>query len=372
MKIRLRILFVTAISLCLIAASCKKKKKKEEAEDPADTFDKSGMLNNYADNVILPSYTTFSVSLDSLNNAYNTFKASNSLSDFQFLKHKFISAYFKFQACDLFEFGPAESATFRFGCNVFPADTGQIRININAGTYNLNAVSNIAAIGFPALEYLFYGSAPSETAIVQTFTNTNRKQYTTDLLNDMRSRLAGIISSWNGSYKNTFITSLSSDLGSSIGYLVNQLNYELDHLKNDELGIPLGKRSLGVAYPNKTEAYYSQIYSVQLAVTTLNQIENVYLGRRPSGNDDKGFDDYLEHLGTSYNGGTLNQAIKDQIGAARTKLAAIPNPLSAQMTNNTAPVEAAYQELVKLLVLMKTDMTSALGVIITYQDGDGD
>jgi hypothetical protein len=28
--------------------------------------------------------------------------------------------------------------------------------------------------------------------------------------------------------------------------------------------------------------------------------------------------------------------------------------------------------LVKLLVLLKTDMPSSLGVVITYQDGDGD
>jgi predicted lipoprotein len=77
-------------------------------------------------------------------------------------------------------------------------------------------------------------------------------------------------------------------------------------------------------------------------------------------------------LGTSYNGGTLNQAIKDQFTLAKNKLALIPDPLSTQMTSNAPAVDAAYMELVKLLVLLKTDMTSALGVVITYQDGDGD
>ena len=35
-------------------------------------------------------------------------------------------------------------------------------------------------------------------------------------------------------------------------------------------------------------------------------------------------------------------------------------------------VEAAYNEIQKLVILLKTDMASALSILITYTDADGD
>ena len=70
--------------------------------------------------------------------------------------------------------------------------------------------------------------------------------------------------------------------------------------------------------------------------------------------------------------GSLNNAIKTQFGIAKAKLALVNEPLSDAVINNAAAVDAAYLEIQKLLVLLKTDMPSVMGIIITYQDGDGD
>jgi predicted lipoprotein len=256
--------------------------------------------------------------------------------------------------------------------NVFPTDSTQIKNNITAGSCVLDAASNLDAKGFPALDYLFYGNNAAEASMLQLFaTNANRRQYVSDLLNDMSVKLNTVISTWNTSYRASFVNSLSTDVGSSLGFLVNQLNFELDYLKNSKVGIPLGKKSLGIPLPEKCEAYFSA-QSLQYAIETLSAIENVYLGRGPSGNNGEGFDNYLVHLNAEYNGGSLNDAINNQFALAKSKLNAIANPLSAQVTANPAVVDAAYVELVKLLVLLKTDMPSNLGVVITYQDGDGD
>ncbi|MDO8999807.1 MAG: imelysin family protein [Bacteroidota bacterium] len=350
---------------------CKKKPKTVD-EDPAESFDKQGMLTNIADNVIIPSYTVFKISLDSLSLAFNTFNSSNSLIDFQKVKSKFNVVYLNYQRISLFEFGPAETNILRMNLNVFPTDSVQIKSNVANGSYDLSSAINFDAKGLPALDYLFYGKNQNEVVIVQSFSTTpNRKQYVTDLINDMSVKVNSIVGSWNGTYRSQFINSLNTDIGSSIGFLVNQLNFELDFLKNNKIGIPLGKKTLGIPEPTKCEAYYGE-QSVQYAVETLHAIENVYLGRSQSGNDGKGFDDYLEHLKSQYNGQSLNVAINNQFSIAKTKLAAIQNPLSSQVISNVAVVDAAYLELLKLLVLLKTDMPSSLGVIITYQDGDGD
>ncbi len=355
-------------------SSCKKKTKPSEDNTPdsSATYDKQAMLVNFCDNLILPSYTDFKLVLDSFNVSYNVFKTSGLQSDFQLAKQKLTRAYFKYQRISLYGFGPAEDVGVRMNFNVFPTDTAQIKTNIAAGNYNLEIPTNIDAKGFPALDYLFYGLNNTENEIVQLFvSNSNRKNYVSDLINEMSTKISTVISSWNTSYRTTFINSLGTDIGSSIGFLTNQINYELDYLKNAKIATPLGLRSNGTALPDNCEAYYSGL-SMSYAIETFNTIETIYLGKSVTGTNGKGFDDYLEHLNAQHGSESLNTSINNQFQITRTKLSAIPNPLSLHVISNANLVNDGYKELVKLLVLLKTDLPSSLGVVITYQDGDGD
>ena len=373
MKFRNTIIIFTVIFSTLFFIACDKKKQKTVDEEIQ--FDKSAMLTNYADNVIIPNFQAFKISLDSLVNSFNTFVQTKTVANLIIVRQKYITANLKFQHISPLKFGPSETEIVRSNFNTFPTDTIQINLNITSGNYNLGTISNLDAKGFPALDYILFGKNISDASLVALFDTdnkaTNRIAYANACLTEMQSKTTTIINSWNSGYKNTFTSSLGTDIGSSIGFLVNQLNFELDNLKNNKIGIPLGKKTLGIAEPTKCEAYYNG-QSVQNASETLNAIENLYLGRSLGGSDGKGFDDYLEHLKSQYNGGSLNSAIKNQFSIAKTKLAAIQNPLSTQVISNAAVVDAAYLELLKLLVLLKTDMPSSLGVIITYQDGDGD
>ncbi len=352
--------------------SCKKPQKPQPQEVVKIAFDKKVLLQNYADNLILPSYNSFSNALDSLILVYSNFKVSTNASDFKIVKQKLNVVYFKYQRINLYEFGPAEQELVRSNFNVFPTDSVQIKLNISTGSYDLSAAFNLDAKGLPALDFLFYDLNKTESQVINSFTNSaNKKQYVSDLLAEMKTKIANIISTWNSSYKNQFINSLGTDVGSSIGFLVNQINFELDYLKNAKIGIPLGKKSLGIAIPEKCEAFYGK-ESIQYAMETLLLIENVYLGKNSSDVDGKGFDDYLDHLEIKYGSGTLNDAIKNQFSNAKNKLKLVTGDLDKQVLLNPASVDAAYAELVKLLILLKTDMPSSLGVVITYQDGDGD
>ena len=48
------------------------------------------------------------------------------------------------------------------------------------------------------------------------------------------------------------------------------------------------------------------------------------------------------------------------------------DPLAQFVVERQADAFAVYTELQALVVLWKVDMMSALGVLITYQDNDGD
>src|SRR5690606_8624971 len=201
----------------------------------------------------------------------------------------------------------------------------------------------------------------------------NRKQYVLDLVNDIAERAADVYQAWSPSgdnYLATFVSATGNDVGSSLGMLVNAMvqYYEAD-VRDDKIGIPLGIRSLNVPIPNNCEALYAQ-KSIELATESGTALQHIYLGKNDT--DGIGLDDNLSAINARYNGSSLDEIIQIQLGLAIANVSTIPEPYSETVVDNQTPATLAYQELQKLVVLLKADMTSSLGILITYQDNDGD
>jgi predicted lipoprotein len=374
-KIYLKIV-LSALFVLLFFVQCKK--DKEEDTCPDSSFDKAAMLSNFNDNLILPAYAELKNTTDSLAILTNNFLDSTSPASLLELQLQFLKAYEKFQNVSVYEFGPADQQVFRSNLNTFPCDTAQINSKIAAADYFLDAATDIDAKGFPAIDFLIYGSNGNAATILNRFTlaanSDEARNYLIALVNDIKIKTDLVVSSWSPSganYSATFTGNTGSNVGSSIGILVNQLSFDLEILKNAKIGIPAGKKSMGTPLPNKVEAFYSK-ESLKLAIKNLESIENLYLGKSLQGIDDIGFDDYVTHLNVQHPSGALNDVIKNKFISSRTALASIPNPLNESVVNAPTQVNTAYLELQQLIVLLKVDMTSALGVLITYQDNDGD
>ncbi|HEY0244499.1 MAG TPA: imelysin family protein [Mucilaginibacter sp.] len=364
---------LTAAAFILIQ-SCSKSSVNNNGSTDGSSFDRKAMLTNLSANIIIPAYTAFQASTVSLDAAVTTFNTTPNATNLTALQAAFKAAYQQWQATSVFDFGPAEQINFRVNTNTYPTDVNQINTNISSGIYNKDLLANLAAKGLPAMDYLLFGTGADNTAVLAQFTTdgqaANRKSYLAILSAELKTNAATVLTAWNGAYKTTFINADGTDQGSSTGLLVNQLVYDYEILKNYEVGIPAGVQSMGTTFPTKVQAYYSQM-SVQLALLHIQAIQNIYLGKSAQG-DGSGLDDYLVKVNAKYNDGSLNDAIKNQFAVAIGKLQALTDPLSANITNNNAAVTAAYTELQKLTVLLKTDMTSSLGILITFGDNDGD
>jgi predicted lipoprotein len=352
---------------------CDPKKKVEIT--PESSFDKVGMLTNIGEKIIVPAYADLKISTDSLFLLNTTFVNTPSLTNLTNLQNQFLKTYIRFQSVSVFDFGPADLELFRANLNTFPSDTAQINSKIATGDYSLSAAEDIDAKGFPALDFLLYGNNHNNANVLARFTTDanaiNAKNYLTTLVTEIKNKSNTIYSSWSSSYINTFKNSTGSSLGSSIGMLVNQLCFDLELLKNAKIAIPAGIKTMGVPFPEKTEGVYCT-KSLTLAMENLKSIEDIYLGKDIQGADGLGFDNYVAHVGAQHPLGPLNDVIKNKFISAKAKLALIPETLSQSVTSQATLVNAAYLELQQLAVLLKVDMTSALGVMITYQDNDGD
>lgn len=360
----------------LLLTQCKKKSDEEDLNQDS-SFDKAAMLTNIGENIILPAYNNLKSAVDSLNESTDAFTQNPSLLTLQAVQLKFINAYVRYESASTFEFGPADAELFRGSANIFPCDTNKINSKIATGDFDISTISDLDAKGFPALDFLLFSSSNNDFALLK-YTNAanaaNARIYLQTLVADLKHKTDAINTGWNvngGNYITQFKNNLGSSVGSSLGLLINQFNYDYENLKNARIGIPSGKKSMGTVFPNKVEAFYSG-KSLMLAIEQLKSIENIYLGRDAKGNDGLGFDDYLAALKTQHPSGPLNEVIKNKILSAKSKLAAIQAPLSQTIVTNPASVDAAYMEIFQLTVLIKVDMPSAFGVMITYEDNDGD
>jgi len=365
MKYINKIFCLGAVAIAVTAASSCKKDNKGTAAGGSDS-----VLAYIGNNIILPAYQSTSSDVVAMDAAVLDFNASPDAAKLTALQTLFKKAYTDWQSISEYNsIGPAMTIQPGLkGLNLFPVSADKINSNISSGNYDISSFTNAAAKGFPAMDYLLFNGSDVLSAYTTDALAENRKKYLAAVSADIRSEITAVATAWlpsGGNYIKTFNSATGNSISGSLGLLINSLDEDFEILKNDRLGIPLGKLPPGSSLPvmpNEVEAYYSGI-SVQLALAQLKTAEQIYL---------KGLDPYVVKINARYNGGALSDTIKAHFTAAITQLNTIPDPLSQAIQSNPAPANAVFAETQELVVLLKTDMPSALGILITYGDNDGD
>ncbi len=350
----------------------------ESGSDDGPDFDREAMLANFGENIIIPSYDALVDSLNEMATAADNFSADPSTATLQQLQSTLKSSRLAWQRVNLFNFGPASNNLLRTSLNTYPTDTARIEENIDSGDYTLGTVSNQDAVGFPALGYLLHGIGANNQEIVSAYTDdpdaSERMQYLEDNVDFIQQKASTVAQEWSADqedYLTMFLSqdNLGTDAGSSLSMLINAYiqHYER-YIRDGKIGIPSGVRSAGVARPQATEAYYAG-YSKELALANLQAVQRVFKGITfPDGMNNRGLSDNLE----AHDETELVDEIESNMDDAISSVQALNDPLSQQVQNNNDKVQSAFQDLQAVVGPLKTDMTSVLGITITYQDQDGD
>jgi len=358
------------LCFAVVLFSCSKSGNNKNQGGPG-TGATDSVLVNLGTNIILPSYQQLASATTALDASITTFNAGPTLNTLSDLQTAFKNAYKAWAACSEFEFGPASDLflTTHF-INSFPTDTVTIKNNTGGATYSIDGIGNYAAQGFPALDYLIY--AYGNDAVIARFTSdvhaAGAKSYMAALSASLKTKAVAVANAWSstgGNYLKTFINGTGVNAGSSLSLFANAYIQDFDvNLQNYKIGIPIGLYGPSVLpiSPSKVEAFYSSL-SVQLLVAQVQACQKIYLG---------GLDDKVAATNAQNASVPLNDAIKTELATLLTKIQALPDPLSTGIQNNAPSITDAYTEVRKTTVLLKVDMSSALGIKISFQDDDGD
>lgn len=372
-------LFITVLTLLLGACSSDSGDDMPVGEKPgAVDFERKSMLTNWADNIIIPSYSDFSEKMNGLSASFELFKGDVSEGKLVALRTAWLDAYKAWQHVDLFEIGPAEAVGLRLNMNTYPTAAEKIEQNVESGSYDLALPSNRDSKGFPALDYLINGLGNTDAEIVTKLGSASAKQtyiaYIAAVLTNMQDLSDQVLKTWRENYRDTFIKNDGASATASVDLYVNDyIFYYEKFLRSGKMGYPLGVFS-GSTLPGNLEAYYKGDVSKELFLEGLNAVQNFFNGKH-FGKDQKGASlaSYLDALNKVKKGEDLNKIINDQFNAARDQVAGL-GTFRDEIEKNKNPeaMLAAYNVVQRAVPLLKVDMVSAMNISVDYVDTDGD
>ena len=348
-----------------------------EREENGNNFDRGAMLENWADNIIIPSYQNFATYTNDLEAETEAFVQDPSEASLAQLRDSFEEAYIQYQTVALFGVGMAETVNYRMFLNTYPVAEATVQSKMESGSYNLELPSSYAEQGFPALDFLLNGLAEDDAEIVAFYTTHPDATPNADYLAAVSTRInkltEDVLAHWQNSYREVFVeNTASSSTGSVDRFTNNYVMYYEKHLRTGKIGIPSGAFT-GNPVPQNVEALYSEDLSKELYLTALETVKNFFNGKHSAGNETgPSYKQYLDHLNTVKNSTDLSSLINAQFNAIEEQATNLDDNFLTQVQSNNTVMLQAFDALQKNVVLLKVDMLQALSISVDYVDTDGD
>jgi uncharacterized protein len=344
----------------------------EPTSDKKSNFDRTILLKDFADKIIKPNFTALKTKTDLMDAAIVKFTNESTEANLVAAQMAWEDTYTIWQHCNAFNFGPAEFpvyGTLSENIGIFPVNTMKIEDNIRENKQSFDNFLRDTR-GFLTLDYLLF-DLQSNANVLEKYgqTATNRKQYLKNVSADIKKKIDEVNTGWL-TYTTKFTANNGTDAGSSTSYLYNEFIKSYEGIKNFKITLPAGKRvGQSKTEPEKVEAYYSG-KSVKFLKEHIKAINNIWAGKDINGNDSVGFEEYL----TAVTGGAaLIVSTKAQLAIINAVVNALPaGRLSNTIQTNNTIVEAVAIELQKQTRFFKSDMSSLLGIAITFNSSDGD
>lgn len=317
-------------------------------------FDKSAMLAQTLDQVVLPGYREFESRSQALSSALSALADQPDSARLETARKAWKDATEAWVKTEAYAFGPATEQRIRQQVHFWPRRPADIEAVLKSSEPIHAASYGTTRKGLPVIEYLLFGP-PSAGLLAPA--NERPRLYARTLGQDLLVQSQSLTRYWADS---TQRQRLSQD-ASLLNQQLNQWVMLLEDSKNKRLGLSLGLDSGSKPDPDLTEAPDSR-WSRELLNSALAGFETQYLG-----GSGPGLDEYLIALGQR----SLNTRIQTQLKTLRQDLSALTS-LEQGVSEDPATVRKAYDDSVELLRSIKVDLANALNETVHFTDNDGD
>lgn len=356
-------ILILAVLAALMIHSC----GEDEPQLPA--FDRDQFLALQADEEILPRIASFMTAVDACKSAIAQMTASPTAASVTEARAKFKTAYLAWQRVNFLNFGPGAKKGLKLSLaeelGLFPLDTEEIE----------NRIANASATvddhrrdtrGLLGIDYILHRHA--DPLALADAMDSNTANYLMAVINKVSQQASDFDTAWK-TYRNEFVTNNGTDVKSSTTQYYNDWLRSYELLKNLKITEPLGlKAGQTSPEPHLVECVNSG-NSLEYAKAHFNSLVDVF--ENDSNQDSVSWKDYLLSLQA---GAGLVDRIESQINKINQAFDAVPTnaTLKELVGQENQQVLNLQKELQALVPLIKSEMSSLMGIAITFSTTDGD
>jgi len=376
MKKSFYLLPIFILSLLSLAVSCSSEELPEN--DNIQEFDRGSVMENYANNIIIPRYNDFKSELDKLKTEVLEFTQNPSTETHTSLSNQWLEAYKAWQYVEMFNIGKAEEIMYSNTMNTYPVNQERTIDNIYSEKIDLSDPNDWACQGFPGLDFLIHGVAENLENILNLYnSDTKYGDYLIVVISNMSTNTNNVVDDWS-SYKSEFISSTNNTATSAFNMLTNDFVYYFEKgLRTNKIGIPAGVFSNN-PLDTKIEAYYAsknsfKDVSKELITEALEAVKLMFTGTSKTGSVGPSYKSYLDYIKNINNNGVdIGSEVMSKINTSNNRINDLDKNFIYQINNDNTKMLAAFDALQKIVVNFKTDMLSLFNIAVDYQDADGD
>ena len=369
----LSLIFLSFLTLFI---SCSSEELPEN--DDIQEFDRGAVMENYANNIIIPRYNDFKSELDKLKTEVIEFTQNPSTETHTSLSNQWLEAYKAWQYVEMFNIGKAEEIMYLNTMNTYPVNQERTIDNINSKKIDLSNPNDWACQGFPGLDFLIHGIAENLENILNLYkSETKYGDYLIVVISNMTTNTNNVVDNWS-SYKSEFISSTNNTATSAFNMLTNDFVYYFEKgLRTNKIGIPAGVFS-NDPLETKIEAYFAsknsfKDVSKELITEALEAVKLMFNGTSKTGSVGPSYKSYLDYIKNINNNGVdIGAEVLSKISTSNDRINDLDKNFINQINNDNTKMLATFDALQKVVVNLKTDMLSLFNVAVDYQDADGD
>ncbi|MGB3535287.1 MAG: imelysin family protein [Microcoleaceae cyanobacterium] len=356
---RSRLMQATCLStLVLLTVSCNSNTP-QTSETTADTLELA-VVNDFATQVIIPTYEQLVVEAETLESRVNTFVETPTAETLTAAQEAWIAARNPWEQSEAFAFGPASSLGYDGDLDDWPVNETDVNAILNSNDeLNLEYIEQLQTTqkGFHTIELLLFGLENNKT--VDDF--DERELTLLNLLTVAFNQTAkDLVQSWvagvegNPAYQEVLATAGNPDnpayptVDAAVAEIVQGMIGCLDEVANEKIGVPLQDQTT-----DDLESRFSQT-SLNDFKNNLLSVRNAYLGEVPeAGTQGSSLSDIVAAQQPD-----LDQKVKQQLEAAINAVSAIPAPIEQNITNEAAisQMEAAQTEILTLFTTIEEEV----------------
>jgi predicted lipoprotein len=223
--------------------------------------------------------------------------------------------------------------------------------------------TGVDARGLFGLEYLLFDreNGAAAPARVAGESGNRARAYAALCASDL-VKYAELVANALGKDGENYAAAFSEAGQQSVNRLVGHLVESIETLAENRLALLMWMNRIGRVKPGDVEGFASGS-SRALALATFEGAEALYYG----GEGGFGLGALVEPLAPA-----VDEKIRAHFTAARGALSAVDGPLERVVKSDPKRIEATHKALKALEVALKADLTSTLGVTLTFTSADGD